>query len=65
MYPKAEVDTEKIPALIQKYKGAFKFVAAPTPYFAYMDRRHEAKDLGDMMAKAKILLEEELMPLIK
>lgn len=65
MYPKAEVDTEKIPALIQKYKGAFKFVAAPTPYFVYTDRRHEAKDLGDMMAKAKILLEEELMPLIK
>ncbi|MBR5474887.1 MAG: transcription-repair coupling factor, partial [Lachnospiraceae bacterium] len=65
MYPKAEVDTEKIPALIQKYKGAFKFVAAPTPYFAYTDRRHEAKDLGDMMAKAKNLLEEELMPLIK
>ncbi len=65
MYPKAEVDTAQIPALIQKYRGAFKFVPAEKPYFTFMDRRHEIKDMNAMMAKAKAILEEELLPLIK
>ena len=65
MYPKAEVNTAKIPELIQKYRGALKFTPAEAPFFTYTDRRHEIKDVESMMAKARELLTQELMPLIR
>ncbi|MBQ6814494.1 MAG: transcription-repair coupling factor [Lachnospiraceae bacterium] len=38
MYDKAPVDINKIPALIEKYRGDLKFVPDKTPYFTYAPR---------------------------
>jgi transcription-repair coupling factor (superfamily II helicase) len=35
MWPKAEVDVERIPILIREYKGRLKFIPGDTPVFEY------------------------------
>ncbi len=35
MYPKARIEADKIPAVIEKYKGALKFIPQANPYFIY------------------------------
>jgi transcription-repair coupling factor (superfamily II helicase) len=65
MYAQAEVDTEQIPELLKRYGGALKFVASENPYFSYLDRKREIRDLEGMMAKAKELLTDGLLPIIK
>lgn len=35
MYPKANVDLNKIPALLEKYKNVLKFIPDANPYFLY------------------------------
>jgi transcription-repair coupling factor (superfamily II helicase) len=35
MYSKARIEVERIPALIEKYKGALKFMPQANPYFIY------------------------------
>lgn len=65
MYAQAEVETEKIPGMLKRYGGAFKVLAGETPCFSYFDRRREVKDLDGMLAKAKELLKEGLLPIIK
>lgn len=38
MYSKAPVDINKIPALVEKYRGDLKFIADANPYFNYIPR---------------------------
>ena len=38
MYNKAPVDINKIPELINKYRGDLKFVPDAVPYFIYIPR---------------------------
>jgi transcription-repair coupling factor (superfamily II helicase) len=38
MYQKAPVDINKIPSLIEKYRGDLKFIPDANPYFIYKPR---------------------------
>ena len=44
MYEKAKVKVEKIPDLIQKYKGDLQFTVDANPYFIYQKRGKNKKD---------------------
>ena len=56
MYEKAPFHVEKIPELVDRYKGALKFTAAEQPYFTFADRKREIKEWGQMLERVKILL---------
>lgn len=45
MYPKANVDILKIPALIEKYKRSMQFTPADVPYFTIRFKKMTAKDI--------------------
>lgn len=65
MYAQAEVETEKLPELLKRYGGSLKVLAGETPCFSYFDRRREIRDLDGMLAKAKELLKEGLLSIVK
>lgn len=58
MYQKAKLDVTKIPALIEKYQGALRFVPVEKPLLFYQDRRSKNKDCEKMIDTAKEILVE-------
>ena len=44
MYEHAEVNVEKIPELVQKYKGDLQFTVDANPYFTYQKKGNNKKD---------------------
>ena len=44
MYERAKVQVEKIPSLIEKYKGNLKFTVDTNPYFTYQKKAKNKKD---------------------
>lgn len=58
MYQKAKLDVSKIPALIEKYNGALRFVPGEKPFLFYQDRRSKNKDCEKMIGMAKEILAE-------
>lgn len=57
MYPKARIDTEKIPELINKYRGDLKFTAEDEPYFTYTPRK-TLKSTREILDAMKLIVEE-------
>lgn len=58
MYQKAKLDVSKIPALIDRYQGALRFVPSDKPLLFYQDRRSKNKDCEKMIGTAKEILTE-------
>jgi len=59
MYEKAKVHAERIPDLIEKYKGDLKFTVDANPYFTYQKRsRNKSDKEEDVLEVAKKLLIE-------
>jgi transcription-repair coupling factor (superfamily II helicase) len=44
MYEKAKVSVEKIPGLIERYKGDLKFTIDVNPFFTYQKRAKNMKE---------------------
>ena len=44
MYEKAHVNVQKIPALIEKYRGNLKFTVDTNPYFTYQKKGKNKKE---------------------
>ena len=47
MYEKAHVNVQKIPALIEKYRGNLKFTVDTNPYFTYQKKGKNKKEKDD------------------
>ena len=58
MDPKAPIDTAKIPGLIGEYQGLLKLVPGERPYFLFVDRKKQMKDVQGMLDTVKELLEK-------
>ena len=60
LYPKARLRGEKIPDLVEKYKGQLKMLGGQgqNPALLYTDTRHKNKDSRAMMKVAEELVEE-------
>ncbi len=56
MYPKARIDVNKIPKIIQKYRGDLKFAAEDIPYFTYKPRR-ALKNTSEILNTLKEIVE--------
>jgi transcription-repair coupling factor (superfamily II helicase) len=59
MYHKARLKVEGIPALVDEYRGDFKFHMGEEPYFTYLDRRKNTS-IDVMMDQAELLLKKIL-----
>lgn len=58
LYPKAKLDVTRMPALMETYKGAMRFVQAEKPLLFYQDRKSKNKDCEKMMDMAREILEK-------
>ena len=47
MYEKAKVKVEKIPELLEKYKGDLQFTVDTNPYFTYLKKGKSKKEKGE------------------
>ena len=47
MYERAKVKVEKIPDLLEKYKGDLQFTVDTNPYFAYLKKGKSKKEKGE------------------
>ncbi len=56
VYPKARLNTEKLPELIARYRGDLKMQAGDSPGLFYQERNGKNKDSIKMMEKAEELL---------
>ena len=56
MYQKARIQVDKIPELVQSFKGDLKLVPGEVPSFHYVDRRNKNQDSLAMVEKAKEIL---------
>ncbi len=56
MHPKARIDVNKIPEIIQKYRGNLKFAAEDIPYFTYVPKR-ALKNTGEILSTLKEIVE--------
>ncbi|MBQ8814729.1 MAG: transcription-repair coupling factor [Lachnospiraceae bacterium] len=56
MNPKAPIDTAKIPGLIGEYQGALKLVPGERPYFLFVDRKKQMKEVQGMLETVKELV---------
>ena len=56
MYQKAKIKVEKIPDLVNAYKGDLKLAPGEVPVFHYVDRRNKNQDSLSMMEKAGEIL---------
>ena len=61
--PSAQVDTEKVPEMIKKYRGALKYASGKTPGFLYTNRQGGTDAGLSQVKKAKELLQNDLLPL--
>lgn len=52
MYPKADVNPEKIPALLEKFRRKLRFVPESAPYFVYTPEK------GDLLSQLKYVITE-------
>ena len=57
MYQKARIQVDKIPELVQSFKGDLKLVPGEVPSFHYVDRRNKNQDSLAMVEKAKEILQ--------
>ena len=53
MYRNADIDTTKIPEIVDKYAGKLKFIPEANPYFIY----YNDKKINDMEVYRKVLQE--------
>ena len=58
MYQKAKLDVSRIPALIEEYKNALRFIPGEKPFMLYQDKRNKNKDCEKMMGTAREILEK-------
>ena len=59
MYERAKVQVEKIPALIEQYKGSLKFTVDANPYFTYQKKGKNKKDKDeDVLELVKNILND-------
>ncbi len=56
MYPRADIRAEVIPDLIVKERGKLKFVHGANPKFVYEDKKNIYSDAGNMLRKAKEII---------
>ena len=61
--PSAQVDTEKVPEMIKKYRGALKYASGKTPGFLYTNRQGGTDAGLSQVKKGKELLQNDLLPL--
>ena len=47
MYEKAKVNVQRIPLLIERYKGNLKFTVDTNPYFTYQKKGRNKKEKDD------------------
>ena len=58
MFPKAKLNTEGIPALINEYRGDLKMQMGEAPGFFYQERNVKNRDCVKMMEKAEEILKK-------
>ena len=59
MYEKAKVHVERIPALIERYRGDLKFTVETNPYFTYLKKSKNKKDKDeDVLELVKNILND-------
>ena len=59
MYEKAKVHVERIPALIERYRGDLKFTVETNPYFTYQKKSKNKKDKDeDVLELVKNILND-------
>ena len=58
MFPKARLDTSRIPELIRSYGGKLKMMTGETPGFLYQENQKNNKDSSRMIQEAERILEE-------
>ena len=56
MFPKARLDTVRIPELVRSYGGRLKMMTGETPGFLYQEQKKTYKDSREMMKAAETLL---------
>lgn len=56
MYPKARIDTEKLPQVLSEYRGDLKVTTGDSPGFFYQERNARNRDSIKMMEKAEEIL---------
>ena len=61
--PQAEVDTQKVPAMLERHRGALKYTAGKAPGFLFTVRGGHDMDGKVMIRKAMEILEKDLLPL--
>jgi transcription-repair coupling factor (superfamily II helicase) len=58
MYEKADVHVERIPILLDKYKGDLKFTIDTNPYFSYQkkgkNKKEKDEDILELVKKILI-----------
>ena len=58
MYQNANVDTDKLVQLINKYRNDLRFVPGAVPFFVYSDKKTKNKDVENILNSVKTLLNE-------
>lgn len=58
MFPRAKLDTLRIPELIRSYGGKLKMLNGEAPGFLYQELKKQNKDSRQMMDEAKLLLKK-------
>ena len=58
MYQNANVDTDKLVQLINKYRNDLRFVPGAVPFFVYNDKKTKNKDVENILNSVKTLLNE-------
>ena len=58
MFPRAKLDTGRIPELIRSYGGKLKLMIGETPGFLYQETKKMNKDSREMMEEAETLLQK-------
>lgn len=56
LYPKARLNTEKLPQILSKYKGELKVLTGDNPGLFYQERNAKNRDSMKMMEKAEEIL---------
>ncbi len=58
MFPRAKLDTARIPEIVREYGGSLRMMPGQTPGFLYQEKGHRPSENQDMMKVAEDLLKK-------